>query len=375
MESIVTPGGHEVDFDRIIVDELQRLGHEVGLFVPEGTNLKFSHKASVHYLPGKGVSYEGLKGATKLFATVKREFNRQRWFAEMCELARLDTFDAIIIPTSTYRYLRALAINKLKKSPVPVIFIVHGVNPREEKKFIDAVNRLRDFDNIKVAVISLQDSVFGNKIKNLYCIKPPAYIPRDIEYSGELKKNGVLRLGFFGQYRREKNLEGLLDIFLSCSFNIPVEMFVQGATIHPDDAADFERIIDKYKKQGHIRFLHKGLFGSAWQEAIASADVLLMPYASSRYRYHWAGMLFTAIGYKKPVIASAEINPEVFAAYKIGITFDSQNMKNVKNVLEEFVNSYYNQANIYEKELAKAARDFSPQGFADKLVDLAKGDV
>ncbi len=29
LESITTPGGHEVDFDRILVEELQALGHKV----------------------------------------------------------------------------------------------------------------------------------------------------------------------------------------------------------------------------------------------------------------------------------------------------------------------------------------------------------
>ncbi|MGI6092254.1 MAG: glycosyltransferase family 1 protein [Negativicutes bacterium] len=375
MESIVTPGGHEIDFDRILVEDLKQLGHEVNFFVPEGTKLKCNHNAPLYYLPGSGVSYEGLKGIKKLLASVKREFNRQRWFNRMYELAKEDIFDAIIIPTSTYRYLRALSINKLKKSPVPVIFIVHGVNPREERRFFNAVNQLHGADNIRVAVISLQDSVFGHKVKNVHCIKPPTYIPRDILYNAAIKKSGILRLGFFGQYRREKNLDGLLDIFLSCKFDYAVEMFVQGATLHPDDAADFERIIQKYKHHSHIRFLHKGLYGAEWQEAIASVDVLLMPYASNRYLYHWAGMLFTAIGYQKPVIASKEINPEVFENYMIGATFNSENLNDLKTVLEQFVNNYYSQTEIYEQELSRAANDFSPQMFAASLVKLAKGDV
>ena len=34
-ENIMTPGGHEVDFDRIIVEELQKRGHTVSFCVPE----------------------------------------------------------------------------------------------------------------------------------------------------------------------------------------------------------------------------------------------------------------------------------------------------------------------------------------------------
>ena len=35
LESIVMPAGHEVEFDRILINELKRQGHEPVLFVPE----------------------------------------------------------------------------------------------------------------------------------------------------------------------------------------------------------------------------------------------------------------------------------------------------------------------------------------------------
>ena len=35
LESIVMPAGHEVEFDRILINELNRQGHEPVLFVPE----------------------------------------------------------------------------------------------------------------------------------------------------------------------------------------------------------------------------------------------------------------------------------------------------------------------------------------------------
>ena len=34
-ENIMTPGGHEVEFDRIIVEEFRALGHSVEFYVPE----------------------------------------------------------------------------------------------------------------------------------------------------------------------------------------------------------------------------------------------------------------------------------------------------------------------------------------------------
>ena len=35
LESIVMPAGHEVEFDRILVEEMKKQGHEPVFFVPE----------------------------------------------------------------------------------------------------------------------------------------------------------------------------------------------------------------------------------------------------------------------------------------------------------------------------------------------------
>ena len=35
LESIIMPAGHEVEFDRILVDELNNQGHEPVMLVPE----------------------------------------------------------------------------------------------------------------------------------------------------------------------------------------------------------------------------------------------------------------------------------------------------------------------------------------------------
>ena len=42
-ENIMTPGGHEVDFDRILVEELQKLGHAVDFCEPEGFKFNFDY--------------------------------------------------------------------------------------------------------------------------------------------------------------------------------------------------------------------------------------------------------------------------------------------------------------------------------------------
>ena len=70
-ENIMTPGGHEVDFDRILVEELSKLGHKVSFYVPKGFHFAMNYHVPVQELPGEVVSYAGVTGVRKLFRTVR----------------------------------------------------------------------------------------------------------------------------------------------------------------------------------------------------------------------------------------------------------------------------------------------------------------
>ena len=142
---------------------------------------------------------------------------------------------------------------------------------------------------------------------------------------------------------------------------------VQGSTMHPEDAEDFERIIAKYKDRDDMEFLHKGLIGPEWQKAISEIDVLLLPYSANRYLYHWGGMLFTAIGFQKPVIASDDMNPEVFELHRIGELFKSGDLNDLKETLEDFINDYDENVSEYAEELEEASSEFSPDAFAKRV--------
>ena len=369
-ENIMTPGGHEVDFDRIIVEEFQKLGHEVSFYVPADFVFHFDYQVPVHRLRGDTVSYTGVRGIRKLLYSAKREVNRQRWYRQLYEKARAHEVDAIIVPTSTYRYLRALNQNVLRDSPIPVIFILHGINPGEAPKFMREARKLLPCKMIRMAVLTFQDHIFGERLPNIRPMYPPTYTARDISYVPDSGLKETLVVGFFGQYRREKRLRDFLEVFVKGQYHRPVKLRVQGSTMHPEDAEDFERLIAEYRSQDNIEFLHKGLIGADWQRAIAGIDALLMPYSASRYRYHWGGMLFTAIGFRKPVIASDDMNPEVFEEYGIGETFPSGNMGALKETLERFINGFDAKAQDYARELQRAGEAFSPEAFARRIEKL-----
>ncbi len=369
-ENIMTPGGHEVDFDRILVEELQKLGHEVSFCVPSDFVFNYDYHVPITRLKGNTISYTNVRGLKKLIYSLRREINRQRWYRQLYEMAAAGAADAIIVPTSTYRYLRAINRNVLKKSPVPVIFILHGINPKEAPKFLREAGKLLPYHNIRMAVLTFGKDIFGESSANIYPMYPPAYTPRDISYEPESSFGELLKIGFFGQYRREKRLRDFLEVFVKGHYTRPVKLLVQGSTMHPEDGEDFERIIEEYRSEANMEFIHKGLIGAEWQRAIAGIDVLLMPYSAPRYRYHWGGMLFTAIGFHKPVIASDDINPEVFESYGIGETFPSGNMKALRETLESFINGFDEKKQHYAEELQLAAEAYSPEAFARRLEKL-----
>ena len=373
-ENIMTPGGHEVEFDRILVEELQKRGHEVSFYVPHDFQFSFDYKVPAVRLGGDTVSYTKVSGLTKLLYSVKREYNRQKWYAQLYEAAYRRDIDALIVPTSTYRYLRALNKNILRRSSVPIIFVLHGINPKEAPKFLKEAKKLLPFKNIRMVVLTFVNHIFGHQLPNVYPIYPPAYVARDIEFTPAVAEKDVLTVGFFGQYRREKRLRDFLEVYVKGHYTRRVRLLVQGATMHPEDSEDFEQIISEYRDCQDIEFLHKGLIGAEWQQAIADIDVLLMPYSAPRYLYHWGGMLFTAIGFHKPVIASDDINPEVFAKFNIGMTFKSGDMADLQQVMEKFINGYAENFGGYAEGLREAAEKFSPESFAHRVEAILTGE-
>ena len=170
-ENIMTPGGHEVDFDRILAEELTALGHEVVFYVPENFVFAMEYGKPVVRLPKAAVTYTNVRGVSRLIATVRRELHRQAWYRALFRHAKQGDFDAIIVPTSTYRYLRALKKSPLRHSPVPIVFILHGINPGEAPKFLRAADALADSPNIRPTVLTFGDTIFGERRRNIRCAR------------------------------------------------------------------------------------------------------------------------------------------------------------------------------------------------------------
>lgn len=370
LESIIMPAGHEVEFDRILVNELKNQGHEPVFFVPELFPFKVDYGAEISYLNGgEVVTYAGANRFQKLFLSLKREYRRRKWFNSAYEKAVAGECDAIIIPTSTFRYLRAVLQTKLKDSPVPVYFIIHGINPREKGRFVKQARRCEAYKNLHIKIITLRNDFIEDGLTNIDLIAPPVFKPIESIVSAKLTEHTPLTLGFFGQYRREKNVRFFLDAFKKANFTVLVKLIMQGATAMQEDSDEFEKIISEYKDVPNIEFWHKNLIGPAWEQALLGVDVIIAPYAAERYRYHWSAMLFNAIGFYKPILQSPEMNPEVLASYKVGEALNLVNEDVFISQLEQFVNTFAKEKASYEEGLLAANRAYSHEKLIQNILD------
>ena len=103
-----------------------------------------------------------------------------------------------------------------------------------------------------------------------------------------------------------------------------------------------------------------------------NVDALLLPYGAERYRYQCSAILFTAIGFNKPVLVSEEINPEVLENYHIGHTLDLTSKETIVKGLEEFVHVMRYQSEVFENGLKDANNMYSQKRLVDEVLTFNK---
>lgn len=372
LETIVMPAGHEVEFDRILVDELKRQGHTPVFFVPKNYPFKLDYKCEVEYLDGgEAVSYAGVSRLKRLWLSFLREKRRIAWFDSAYKKAKDRKCDAIIVPTNSWRVARSVRYSKIKMSSVPVLFMMHGIMPQDRQKFVNGVKSLKNYFNIHIGALGLQTE-FPELVeyKNFHILMAPVYKPMDLDIMPEFNFHTPLRLGFYGQYRKEKNLEFFLKAFDIAHFSEQVKLIVQGATVTQVDSDDFERLKQKYNANKNIEFIHKSLLGMEWQQLLMDCDVMLLPYGAKRYRYQPSAMLFTAMGYFKPVLQSSEMNPEILAEFKVGEVVQLDSVESFSKQLENFVGTFRGKADEYKAGLIGANVKYSHENLIKTIVEI-----
>lgn len=370
LETVKTNGGFEQEFDRLIINELKMENHEPVLLLPENSTLPVDFGIPVEYVAGGTiVDYEGAGKIKKTWLSLQREIRRVKWFDSAMEKAENGEFDAIILTTATYRYLRSLHKSKLQESPIPVIFIFLGVNPKEKPKFVAQARKCLPYKNIKLKITSLRNDFQDEKLPNVEIIKPPVLVPPGISVQNELQYHNPIRIGFFGHYRKgEKDVDGIIRAFVKSGMTHMAELVVQAAPTEQEDAEELKRIMDKYAGQQGVTFIKGKLQGKQWYDTLQCMDVLLLPYSNPRYLYNWSAVYFNAIGLFKPVLVTDMLNPEILAAYNIGIDIDLKDMEHMSEQIRDFLINYEKNITEYQVGLCRANTDYSTEAFLKSLL-------
>lgn len=370
LETVKTQGGFEQEFDRLIIDELKKEGHEPVLYLPENSSLPVDFGIPIEYMSGgEIVDYEGAGKLKKIWLSIQRERRRVRWFDAAYEKACRHEVDAILLTTATYRYLRSLHKSRLKDSPVPVIFIFLGVNPHEKPKFLKQARRCEGYQNIKLKITSLRNDFTEDHVSKIEIIPPPVLLPQGVSVTANLTYHEPVRIGFFGHYRKgEKDIDGIIQAFLDSHLEGKAELVVQAAPTGPEDADDMERIMEKYSRESAVRFIEGKVLGMAWYDLLQSVDVLFLPYSNERYLYNWSAVYFNALALYKPVLVTNVLNPEILRTYTVGQEVDLQNLGRLHQQLGQFLQSYEEMLPTYERELKRVNHDFSTATFLENVL-------
>lgn len=364
------PGGHELELDRVLVEELGGLGHQVALALPGDYQHELGYQVDIRRLETKGAPLAERSLLGRLKRSAFSESRRRRLFDEVFDLA--DEYDAAIFPSATYRFVRSLKMSKLKRSQKKVVFLGFEGEPRVNQLMANHLKALDKPKNIKVLVnaVTFGGENFG--CDNYHLAPPPAFTPRDVPWRPA--PDGPLAFGFFGQFRREKNLGGLLDAILAARLSREVKFVIQINPVTPEDRREAAVLMDAYsKKDPRLSFITGQLDNVEWQEALLSVHAILMPYGARRFLWNWSSMLFSAIGFRRPVLVTETLNPSVVEKFGIGQIARGEGFSALTKALEGLV-ADFEDPSLYQERLEAAFDYYHPRRLAESLVKLIESD-
>jgi hypothetical protein len=245
LESIVMPAGHEVEFDRILVEELKKQGHEPVFFVPEHFPFKLDYHCDVEYLDGgEAISYAGA-GRTQAAPAVVPAGAPPPGLVQ--QRLREGRSRAIAMPSSCRRTAGASCArywnSAIKNSPVPVSVPI----PWDHAERQGALLRWRQEPPGLLE--------YPSRGSGLADFVPRAGRLPELPYSHGAGLHPVRSAGHAGVPCARAAAARLLSAstaarrtsISSCrhlseaTFTNPVELTVQGATVTQADSDDFER--------------------------------------------------------------------------------------------------------------------------------------
>lgn len=367
----VVPSGHEVEYDRGLVEACKNLGHTPVFFVPKNYPFKTDYGTEIEELNGgEAISYSHAGFFKKAILSAKREFRRRCWFNSARKIAREKDFSLIFIPTATPRYLRAILGSSLCKSEVPVVVNLQVFSFEKKgrlEQFISLAKKVEKFSNVHITITSPNHVL--TDLPNVSYLNPPFYEPTLIKPKAEYDGRKVLTLGLYGFYRDDRNVKKLFEILSSSDFKRDFRIVIQAVTNNQKDEDSCRELISKYSDNPRFIFTKEYLRDESWQKALDETDVILAPYSSRQYVYTYSAMCFNALGFKKPVILSSNVNPEVTKEFDVGLSLDFDNDVALKDKLVNFIDSFDDKYPHYLSEIARAKNKYN---FENVVKDILK---
>jgi hypothetical protein len=96
-----------------------------------------------------------------------------------------------------------------------------------------------------------------------------------------------------------------------------------------------------------------------------------MPYGARRFLWNWSSMLFSAIGYRRPVLVTDSLNPAVVERFGIGRMARGGDFGALGQALELLAADFDDPA-LYRGRLEAAFDYYHPRRLARALADLAE---
>lgn len=370
MECMIDSYGRNVEKNKSLIENLQAMGHTVELYVPKGVSLNYNSDIPVHYTLHHNLAFIENNCLKRIYSSIKNEFYIHEWFKTAYELAKTRRIDAIIFPNATYKFLRSLRINKLKNSPIPLIFLIDGINLSDCSKIGRQAYQLALKINIRIGIQSFARDKLTVEVPNVVLMDPSCDISPNFSKIDNCKDD-IFTMGIFGKYRKGKKIEDFLDVYSQCEFFRKVKLIVQFSNQTQEGREEFLKLVNKYSHIESIEFRNEFLDQDKWKEQLLQVDSLVIPYSGENYIFKNSLMLLNAIAFHKPVLISNHTNPEVLKEYKIGNVFEVGNKVQMKSAIEGFVNRYEDNRELYLRDLERAEEYFSPAKLAQNVVKLA----
>ncbi|MCR5536757.1 MAG: hypothetical protein K6F05_05005 [Succinivibrio sp.] len=372
LETIV-PSGHEVEYNRGIYTEMLRQGHEPYFLTPENLTFRDDYGAPRLVLEGgEPISYRKAGFFKKLCLSVLREYRRIQWFNSAHKIVEAEHFDYVLIPSASPRYLRSLRLSSLRNSRVPVV-VNHqiynfGIRGRLEQ-FRALAQKMLPYKNIHITFCTHYHMI--RDIPNVSYVNPPFYGPTLIDDPGRYDGHEPLVIGLYGVYRTDPNTHKLLEVFAKAEFKTPIQVRMQTVTNNARDKASCDELITAYQDNPRFCFFDDFLFAKSWQEAMARVDIMLVPYAARQYYYAYSAMCFNALGFRKPVMISPNVNPQLLESYDMGMILDFENEDRLKAEVVEFIDTFKEKYPHYQAEMERAARVYNFPNLVRDLLNFS----